>query len=175
MWYNRPLRDELAHWAAHQRLLGPITRYAIMAHSQDRNGRASLPTSDRSSRDAYDLYFVRRHRLWRPPTDVYETQDQVIVKVEVPGMAEGDFEIALDDGCLVISGNRPDTPGKLVYHNIEIRYGAFRSEVRIDWQVDSSAIEATYERGFLLVSIPKAKQHRIPVVIGRSRKHAEES
>jgi len=90
-------------------------------------------------------------------------------------MAEDDFEIGMNDGLLMISGQRPDTPGKLVYHNMEIRYGAFRSEVRIDWKVDSGAIEATYERGFLFVSIPKARQHRIPVVIGRSRKHAEES
>jgi len=146
-----------------------------MAHSQDRDKGAVWPQGDRRGRDDYDLYFVRRHRLWRPPTDLYETQDQVIVKVEVPGMSEGDFEIAMQDGRLVISGQRPDTPGKLVYHNIEIRYGAFRSEVRIDWKVDSGAIEATYERGFLFVRIPKAKQHRIPVVIGRSRSRAEES
>ena len=146
-----------------------------MASSHDQDTGMTRHQGERKGRDAYDLYLVRRNRLWRPPTDVYETQQHVIVKVEVPGMVESDFQIALDGGRLVISGHRPDAPGKLVYHNMEIRYGAFRSEVRIDWTVDSEAIEATYELGFLYVRLPKAKQHRIPVVIGRPTKHSEES
>ena len=103
-------------------------------------------------------------RVWRPPTDVYETDGRVVVKVEIAGMREDDFVISYADRRLVIAGCRRDPVGKLIYQNMEIRYGEFRTEVRIGWALDESAIEATYDGGFLFVFLPKqALRHRIPV------------
>lgn len=103
-------------------------------------------------------------RTWRPPTDVYETDEHVVVKVEVAGMSEEDFDISFADRRLIIAGHRRDPVDKIVYQNMEINYGEFRTEVLVGWALDSSAIEARYEEGFLYVRLPKrAKEFRIPV------------
>mgnify|MGYP006312275111 CR=1 FL=1 len=111
----------------------------------------------------YDYYLVRMQRVWHPPTDVYETDDEIVVKVEIPGMREEDFDITVVDRQLVISGKRPDPGHKLSYHNMEIQYGEFRTQVRVQWQLDQDAVEATYDNGFLYVRLPKARHHRVQV------------
>jgi HSP20 family protein len=107
-----------------------------------------------------------RHR-WRPPTDVYETDQYVVVKVEIAGMKTDDFTISYADRVLVISGQRIDPVGKIIYQNMEIPYGEFRTEVRIGWPLEQNEIEATYENGFLFVKLPKySREHRVPVRLG---------
>ena len=111
-----------------------------------------------------DWYISPQRRVWRPPTDVYETDGNVVVKVEIAGMSEEDFSISFADRRLVIGGRRRDPVGKLIYQNMEIRYGDFRTEVRVGWALDEASIEAVYEGGFLYVYLPKeAHRHHIPV------------
>lgn len=105
-----------------------------------------------------------QHKIWRPPTDVYETDDSVVVKVEVAGMKSDDFCISLDAKSLVISGVRHDPAAKLGYQQMEILYGHFETEVYLPRAVDTEGIEATYTDGFLSVRLPKAKPRRVPVV-----------
>ena len=113
----------------------------------------------------YDLYVVRRRRVWHPPTDVYETDEHVVVKVEVAGINEDELNISLADRRLIIAGHRRDPASKLNYQNMEIHYGEFRTEVRMEWALDESGIEATYQDGFLFVRLPKAKAHRVQVKV----------
>ena len=130
---------------------------------------------------------LRYVRSWRPPTDVYETDDSVVVKVEIAGMEEGDavftskFTISLSGRNLTISGVRrdpltealrqaqegpQDTAQALAmsYQQMEIRYGEFETEVYLPWAIIEEEIEATYEDGFLRVVLPKAKAQKLPVV-----------
>lgn len=107
---------------------------------------------------------ARQHKIWRPPTDVYETDDCIVVKVEIAGMEEGDFDIALDARKLVISGVRHDPAAKLGYQQMEILYGHFETHVHLPRAIDADRIEATYRNGFLHVRLPKAKPHKVPVV-----------
>lgn len=126
----------------------------------------------------HDIYFVRMRRIWRPPTDVYETEDRVIVKVEIAGMDEGELEISFANGRLIVSGERHDQAtrsGRLTYQNMEIHYGEFRSEVAIVARIEESAIEASYERGFLYVELPKAQPHRIAIKTVDGGRDAESS
>jgi HSP20 family protein len=102
-------------------------------------------------------------RIWRPPTDVYETDDGIVVKVEVAGMAENDFGITFSEGNLIIAGMRRDPAAKLGYHQMEIPYGEFRTDVYVSKTVDVDGIEASYEDGFLLVALPKVGAHRIAI------------
>lgn len=102
-------------------------------------------------------------QIWRPPTDVYETDDSIVVKVEVAGMAEDDFAITFSDRNLIIAGTRRDPAAKLGYHQMEIPYGEFRTDVYVSEAVDVDGIEASYENGFLLVILPKAGAHRIDI------------
>lgn len=113
----------------------------------------------------YDLYLVRVRRAWRPPTDVYETAQHVVIRVEVAGLREEDFQISLADRRLTITGHRADPAAKLSYQNMEIQYGEFCTEVLLGWNVGQDAIEATYDQGFLSVRIPKPQERHIQVRI----------
>jgi HSP20 family molecular chaperone IbpA len=126
---------------------------------------------------------LRYIRAWRPPTDVYETDDSVVVKVEIAGMEEGDavftskFTISLSGRNLTITGVRRDPLTEalrqaqdaaqgltLSYQQMEICYGEFETEVYLPWPIVEEEIEATYEDGFLRVVLPKAKAQKLPVV-----------
>jgi len=109
-------------------------------------------------------WIVSHHgQIWRPPTDVFETSDNIVVKVEVAGMAEDDFVITFSERRLIIAGIRRDPSAKLGYHQMEIPYGEFRTDVYVSEAVDVDSIEASYENGFLLLTLPKAGAHRIVI------------
>jgi HSP20 family protein len=109
-------------------------------------------------------WIVTHHgQIWRPPTDVFETSDSIVVKVEVAGMAEDDFVITFSERRLIIAGIRRDPSAKLGYHQMEIPYGEFRTDVYVSEAVDVDSIEASYESGFLLVTLPKTGAHRIVI------------
>lgn len=114
---------------------------------------------------------ISRHRseVWHPPTDVYETDTSVVVRVEVGGLAEEDFEICLDGHILTISGERRDLAVKLAYHQLEMRYGPFLAAVHLSQPVDETSIEATYRDGILQVVLPKVQPHRVPVTVVNER------
>ena len=112
---------------------------------------------------------LRHIRTWRPPTDVYETDHCVVVKVEIAGMEESEFIISLSNHGLIISGVRPDPIAEaqdltLSYQQMEIRHGEFKTEVYLPWAIVEDEIEATYEDGFLRVVLPKAQAQKVPVV-----------
>ena len=107
---------------------------------------------------------TRQRKIWRPPTDVYETDDSLVVKVEIAGMSEEDFSVSLSNRNLAISGVRRDPECKLSYQQLEIPYGQFGTEVFLPYTVDRDAIRATYEDGFLTVVLPKVKAHRVEIV-----------
>ncbi len=99
----------------------------------------------------------REQKTWRPPTDVYETDSALIVKIEVAGMDERDFTISLSNRNLIITGIRRDLDPKLAYQQLEIPYGHLRTQVFLPYEVDHEAITAAYEKGFLTVTLPKIK------------------
>lgn len=92
---------------------------------------------------------------WRPPTDVYETSDRVVIKIEIAGMNSDDFEISFADRILQIRGVRRDKQHKLSYHCLEVQYGEFLSEVYLPGNYAATSIEAQYENGFLTITLPK--------------------
>lgn len=95
---------------------------------------------------------------WRPPVDIHETPDALLMKVELAGMREDDIEITLYSNALVIAGRRDDDvehDDTLCYHEAQVRYGPFRAEVLLPAPVRQDAVKATYENGFLRVRLPK--------------------
>jgi HSP20 family protein len=104
-----------------------------------------------------------RPQPWRPPTDVYETEGKVVVKVEVAGMSDEDFAISLSNRSLRISGTRHDPDRKQAYLQLEIPYGHFCTEVFLPYAVAYDEIEATYESGFLTVVLPRAMARHVPI------------
>jgi HSP20 family protein len=104
-----------------------------------------------------------KRKTWRPPTDVYETDDAVIVKVEIAGMSEEDFAISLSNRSLSITGARRDPDYKLAYQQLEIPYGHFCTEVFLPQSIALDEVSARYENGFLTVTLPKVQARRIQV------------
>lgn len=100
---------------------------------------------------------------WCPPTDVYETEDAIIIRVEVAGMKEAEFTVSLDGDTLTIQGVRPDQPEQRAYHQMEIRFGEFKTLVALHWVIDATGLDAEYQDGFLRLVLPKAKPHRIEI------------
>jgi HSP20 family molecular chaperone IbpA len=111
------------------------------------------------------LVLVRHSHAWHPPTDVVVEGERVVILVEVAGMQRGEFHISLHEQHLAISGTRPTRPtSNAAYNQMEVRYGDFRTDVMLPWSVDESAINATYDDGFLCVELPRAKPHRVHIV-----------
>ena len=101
--------------------------------------------------------------VWRPPTDVFEVKDTVVVRVEIAGMRETDFNILLDERDLTIHGQRPDISERRAYHQMEIRFGEFVSKVELPYAINAEKIEAIYQAGLLKVTLPKASPQKVPV------------
>jgi len=110
-------------------------------------------------------WLVERHtRLWRPPTDVYETDDAIVVQVEIAGVRQEDISISLYERRLTISGVRHNPgPDRRAYHQMEVQLGEFRTEVDLPSPVVETRIEAEYSHGFLNVILPKLAPQRIAI------------
>jgi HSP20 family protein len=99
--------------------------------------------------------------MWRPPTDVYETEDKYVVIVEIAGMDEENFSVTLDQNILTVSGERPGTMERKSFHQMEIYFGEFVTEVELPSPVDVNRCVAEYSQGFLWVSLPKTTPKNI--------------
>lgn len=93
--------------------------------------------------------------LWRPPTDVYETDEAVIILIEIAGMDPDKIEVEFSDKVLTVSGRRQDMHRRASCHCLEVQYGDFVSEVYLPGQYDLEAIQAEYKDGFLTITLPK--------------------
>ncbi|MFN2572591.1 MAG: Hsp20/alpha crystallin family protein [Gemmatimonadales bacterium] len=94
---------------------------------------------------------------WKPRTDVYETDNELIVHMDIAGMRAEDFSVELDEGILKISGQRSGMrqSGKRHYHAMEVQIGPFERRFRLPVVVDPASVRATYEHGFLEIRLAK--------------------
>lgn len=122
-----------------------------------RKSETSVSLTEKRRDLVHAVSWTVRSSAWSPPTDVYEADDAYILRVELAGMRESDFEITLEDGYLQISGTRPDVPERRAYQQMEIRFGRFSTAVGLPGPVDVDASRAEYEDGFLTVILPKIK------------------
>ena len=91
--------------------------------------RRSIPTVVDPRKEIFVTTTWHVHSsIWMPPTDVYETEDHLVVKVELAGMREEDFEVSVEDQVLLIRGHRPDLNERRAYHQMEIRFGKFEGK-----------------------------------------------
>ena len=100
---------------------------------------------------------------WRPPTDMFEVIDRYIIKVEIAGMENGEFSVVFDSHILQIKGTRPESTERGAYYQMEIHHGDFFTEVEIPGSIDLEKVEASYDDGFLIISLPKAFPKQITI------------
>ncbi len=97
---------------------------------------------------------------WKPPTDVYETEDEYVVKAEIAGMKVEDFSVQFHKQSLSISGKRNIEFEKCALHQIEILSGEFRILIEVSIPVDKDRIHVDYQNGFLTIALTKIKDKK---------------
>ena len=107
--------------------------------------------------------FARTGQLftgWSPALDLYQSNDNVIAVVELPGMRKEDIEISLHDGTLTISGERKreNSSNGDKAERTERYVGTFRRSIALPTRVDAGKVSATYRDGILTVTLPKAEE-----------------
>jgi HSP20 family protein len=114
---------------------------------------------DRFFDDPFGLNPFNENRLsaFMPRVDVSETENEIKVSAELPGMDEKEIEIRLDHENLVISGEKKaenEEKGKN-FHRIERSYGSFERVIPLNGEIDPDKVEAVFQKGVLHVTLPK--------------------
>ncbi len=94
---------------------------------------------------------------WKPAIDIEESNGNLMVRAEIPGMAKEDIKVSVQDDMLTISGERTRENEKKdkTVHRIERCYGQFRRMIRLPATVDADKVKATYKDGVLHITLPK--------------------
>lgn len=94
---------------------------------------------------------------WAPAVDIYETENEVVLTAEIPGIEEKDIEIKVEDNTLTLKGERKfeKETKEENYHRIERAYGSFFRSFTLPTYVDQDKIEAEHENGILKIRMPK--------------------
>lgn len=111
-------------------------------------------------------------RTWIPPVDVWETDDEVVYALDLPGMSEDELSIEFEEGSLTISGTRErkDEVSKDGLYRYERRFGSFSRTIGLPQGVTEDSVNAAYENGVLEVRVRKPEQptpRRIQIGGGR--------
>ncbi len=106
-----------------------------------------------------------------PPVDVYEDAQQLVLKLEVPGIKQEDLDVRLENQTLTVKGERKFEADEKQenFHRIERRYGSFVRSFTLPETVDTGAAKASYDAGVLTISLAKkeaAKPKQVKVEIG---------
>jgi HSP20 family protein len=94
---------------------------------------------------------------WTPSVDIYESENDVVLTAELPGIEEKDIEIKIEDNTLTIKGERKleKETKEENYHRIERAYGTFYRSFTIPHNVDQNKIQAEHENGVLKITMPR--------------------
>lgn len=124
--------------------------------------RKSIATIHESRREIlHSVSWQVRSNIWNPPTDQYEIEDAYVVRMEIAGMREEEFDISLENNFLLISGSRLDLPERRAYQQMEIRFGKFASAISLPGPVNVDHTLAEYKDGFLVIVLPKENQNKV--------------
>ncbi len=107
-------------------------------------------------------------RRWIPAMDLVETEQDFVLRADLPGIAESDVKIELQDDVLTISGERKaeHEERKEGYYRLERSSGSFARSLTLPEGIDPAGIKASFERGVLEVHVPKPtarKPHKVTI------------
>lgn len=109
-----------------------------------------------------DMAEALNERGWAPAVDIRETEEAYEVIADLPGFRKDDVDITLENNVLTLRGERhwEGEQGKQQYRRIERAYGEFTRSFSLPMQVEAENVNARFEDGVLMVSIPKAEESR---------------
>jgi HSP20 family protein len=150
--------------------------------SVERRGESPFDTSLARLRDEMDYLFDRffggwgtgpmeslpARFGWGPRLDLAETENEITVKAEVPGVDPADVDLRVEGNLLMIRGEKKQEKeeNRRDYHYVERQYGSFQRTVQLPGSADPNKVDASYKDGVLTVSIgkkPEAKAKKIAV------------
>jgi HSP20 family protein len=99
---------------------------------------------------------------WLPAVDVWETEDELVLSFDLPGIDEDAIAVELDDDVLTVSGERERTSEQSGerFYRFERRFGAFSRSVTLPPGVKEEAVKADYRDGVLEIRIPKPEEQK---------------
>lgn len=98
-----------------------------------------------------------REGIWQPAVDIYETEDSIVIKAEVPDVDQKDIEVRIEENTLTLKGERKheNEVKKENYHRIERYFGSFQRSFSLPATIDQEKVVATCEKGVLSITLPK--------------------
>ncbi|MGZ3536257.1 MAG: Hsp20/alpha crystallin family protein [Thermodesulfobacteriota bacterium] len=98
--------------------------------------------------------------VWSPPVDILERGDEVVLKVDLPGVTQNEIDIRVEEGTVTIQGERKfvKESSEENYVQIERPYGTFRRTFSIPRTIDQESIKASYKDGVLRIILPRKQE-----------------
>jgi len=126
---------------------------------------------DRSIKNAFGAMnptFALDERTWHPQIDIYETEEEIIVRAEVAGVDKEDLAIEVSRRAIKLAGKRSEIPriDNATYRLAEIQYGKFERVLYLPVPIDTEIVSTSYQNGFLeirLVKLDVEKTYKIPI------------
>ena len=99
-------------------------------------------------------------RTWAPPVDIFETENDIVLKAELPGVDPKDVEVKVEDNTLYLKGERKfeKEVKDESYHRIERSYGSFARSFSLPNSINAEKVKAEYEDGLLTLTLPKREE-----------------
>jgi HSP20 family protein len=120
---------------------------------------------DRIFREAFSPLFSEREselstRAWAPAVDIFETENNIALKAELPGVEPKDVEVRVEDNTLYLKGERKfeKETKEENYHRIERSYGSFARSFALPNSIDAEKVAAEYKDGLLTLTLPKREE-----------------
>jgi len=120
---------------------------------------------DRIFCEAFSPLFGEREgelstRAWAPAVDIFETENNIVLKAEVPGVDPKDVEVRVEDNTLYLKGERKfeKETKEENYHRIERSYGSFARSFALPNSIDAEKVAAEYQDGLLTLTLPKREE-----------------
>jgi HSP20 family protein len=131
---------------------------------------------DRLFREAFSPQFAEAElstRSWAPPVDIYETDNDIVLKAELPGVDPKDVEVRVEDNNLYLKGERKfeKEVKEQNYHRIERSYGSFARSFSLPSSISADKVKAEFNDGLLTITMPKreeAKPKTVKVDVAKS-------
>jgi HSP20 family protein len=99
-------------------------------------------------------------RTWMPPVDIYETEDNLVLKAELPGINPNDVEVRVEDNTLFLKGERKfeKEVKEENLHRVERSYGGFSRTFALPSSINAEKVQAEYKDGILTLTMPKREE-----------------
>ena len=103
---------------------------------------------------------------WSPACDIYETDSEIVVKTELPGVKKENVQVTLENNVLTIRGERKfqEEAKKENYHRVESNYGQFTRSFALPAFIDTNKINAEFKDGLLRLVLPKREEAKAKTI-----------